>query len=142
MDHPIVSFLLLGPLSCFLQNLITREKSGQPSRTASLVLGGYDAVRFKPSNVTFSMRRRRKKHDKQIFASMTKLSVIMFTESGLQILDNVIDNSINMFINSGTSYIWLPLSACKKLEKALNITWNEAEQFYLLDESTYANLRK
>jgi hypothetical protein len=45
-------------------------------------------------------------------------------------------------INSATSYIWLPTPACKRLEQAFNLTWNETENLYLLDEYTYENLRQ
>jgi hypothetical protein len=66
----------------------------------------------------------------------------MTKESGIEPINNILDKPINVSINSITSYIWLPKTACEKIEKAFNLTWNDAEQFYLLDDATYQNLEK
>lgn len=112
---------------------------GGRTRVASLVLGGYNAIRFQPNNVTFNLGTEQYK---EIKAPLTSLTLSMTKESGIKPINNILDKPINVSINSITSYIWLPKTACEKIEKAFNLTWNEAEQFYLLDDVTYQNLKK
>lgn len=116
--------VVLEFISC---NSLSRV-TGLKREPASLTLGGYDASRFVPSNITFS------------FASDRDLVVgiqsILVDGTARELLPT----SILASIDSTVPHIWLPLEACREFERAFGISWDPASDLYLVNETTHQAL--
>lgn len=100
---------------------------------SSLTLGGYDANRFTPHNVTFDLDPN--------LDPVVALNGISVTASPLpgakstgwsgssQILLGPSDNALYT-IDSSTPYLWLPETVCLRFEKALGLTYDKNVRLY------------
>ncbi|QDS68836.1 hypothetical protein FKW77_007052 [Venturia effusa] len=100
-----------------------------PKIFGSLTLGGYDASRFTPNNVNFSMGAD---------ISRDLLVGIQTISSGSS---NLLSTPIFASINSLVPHIWLPLSACQAFERAFGLTWNETAQLYIVNDTLHTSLK-
>lgn len=103
---------------------------GQP--LGSLTIGGYDATKFIPNNVSWSFNER----DARDLS--VNLSLITTTSSNLEV--PLLGTPISIFLDSTVPYIWLPLEACLRFEQIFKLTWNNDTQLYLLDEAQHNSL--
>ncbi|KAE9969494.1 hypothetical protein EG327_010630 [Venturia inaequalis] len=99
-----------------------------PKIFGSLTLGGYDASRFTPNNVNFSMGAD---------ISRDLLVGIQTITSGST---KLLSTPIFALINSLVPHIWLPLSACQAFERAFGLTWNETAQLYIVNDTLHTSL--
>jgi hypothetical protein len=53
---------------------------------------------------------------------------------------SLLESSIYAFIDSTVAELWLPLSACKRFEKAFNLEWDHQSQLYLVDDVLHTQL--
>lgn len=106
------------------------RQNGKDSGTvASLTLGGYDTLRFKPHDTTFSLDpvtrlptvrvRGITAHVPTIEQAPTK----NWTSTDHSLVS--MDDSIIAIIDSSTPYLWLPTEVCERFAVALNLTWRE-----------------
>ncbi|KAI3341970.1 aspartic peptidase domain-containing protein [Ustulina deusta] len=110
----------------------------------SLTLGGYDANRFEPHNVRFSLNATTRQPQvlvRAITASVSdiaqaptewsnpSISLLSFNESGTAMID------------SSTPYLWLPAAVCDRFASALNLTWNETFGLYLFSNENLDHYR-
>lgn len=101
---------------------------------ASLTLGGYDANRFEPHDVSFSLGSSRNPMValKAIKVSAAPIPGANFDpgwpEDTFSLLNSAEDALYT--IDSSTPYLWLPESVCTQFEKALGITYDEDVQLY------------
>lgn len=98
----------------------------RPVSFGSLTLGGYDAARFMPNNMTFP------------FSPDTSRDLIV----GIQtIISNtsttpLLSGGIYAFIDSTVPHIWLPVEVCQAFETVFGLVYNEtAERYYVNDTS-------
>ncbi|KAL8644752.1 MAG: hypothetical protein Q9210_007094 [Variospora velana] len=97
---------------------------------ASLTLGGYDASRFVPGNLTFG------------FATDNSRDLVV----GIQSIcvdgssQELLPTSILAFIDSTVPHIWLPTEACQLFERVFGISWDPASDLYLVNETTHQTL--
>lgn len=111
--------------------------AGNPYRLSkvpdSLTLGGYDASRFTPNNLTF-----------QFSADDSKpltlgLQAIQAT-STFQGVMALLPSGILAFIDSTVPEIWLPLAACRIFEEAFHLQYDPTTDRYLVNDTTHATL--
>ncbi|KAI4089444.1 MAG: hypothetical protein L6R37_008038, partial [Teloschistes peruensis] len=98
--------------------------------SASLTLGGYDASRFHPSNVTHN------------FADDNSRDLVVGIQS-IAILGSAVTllpNPILSFVDATVSHIWLPLQACQAFETAFGIEHDAQSDLYLVNETTHQAL--
>ena len=112
---------------------------------ASLVLGGFDANRFEPHNVSFDLDPNQNPvvalNEIRVTAqplSSSKVS-IEWPSNSLELLGS---DKANLFtIDSSTPYLWLPEAVCLQFERALGLTYDDAVQLYtFVSNSTQHNV--
>ncbi|KAL8719427.1 MAG: hypothetical protein Q9225_003570 [Loekoesia sp. 1 TL-2023] len=99
----------------------------------SLTLGGYDAARFTPNNVSFNLAPDISRD------LVVGLQGITSTESNgsTQLL---LPSAHLMFIDSTVPYIYLPLDACELFERVFGLVWNSTYEMYLVDDALHQTL--
>ena len=100
-----------------------------------MTLGGYDALRFKSSNVLFS------------FAPDNSRDLVVGIQSILidnpirgDISKNLLSVPILSFIDSTIPHIWLPLDSCQAFEAAFGIEWDPFSELYLVNDTMHDSL--
>lgn len=98
----------------------------------SMIFGGYDASRFVPNDVRFTMS-----------GDVTRdivLSVRQITSSTSSGNTTLMSTPILAFIDSAVPELWLPVDACQAFEKAFGIELDPTYSIYLLNDSTHDRL--
>ncbi|MCJ1359707.1 MAG: hypothetical protein MMC33_009709 [Icmadophila ericetorum] len=108
---------------------------------ASLTLGGYDANRFTPGNVNFTLGP-----NQMPIAALNKITVSANSSpdfevgpewSGKYSLDLFTPSDAGLFtIDSSTPYLWLPKGPCGEFERALGLVYDESLQLYTYGTNT------
>ena len=100
-------------------------------------MGGYDASRFVPSNLSIP------------FAADISRDMVLGLQSisvgGLNTTKNKIDllpEPIITFVDAGVSHIWLPESACAAFEKAFGLVWDARHELYILNSTQHDALTR
>ncbi|KAI1422400.1 aspartic peptidase domain-containing protein [Xylaria sp. FL1777] len=104
----------------------------------SLTLGGYDANRFEPHDVRFSLNATTRQP--QVLVRAITASVSDIGEAPTEWSDPIIsllsfNESVTAMIDSSTPYLWLPTEVCDRFASALNLTWNETFGLYLFSNN-------
>jgi hypothetical protein len=92
---------------------------------------GYDTTRFKPNNLTFAFGAD---FSRDLLVSLQSITYNTVGSSPL------LAKSIDMFINSLVTEIWLPVETCQAFAQQFGLTWNTQGQLYLIDEIAHAAL--
>ncbi|KAL8764842.1 MAG: hypothetical protein Q9209_007853 [Squamulea sp. 1 TL-2023] len=100
----------------------------------SLTLGGYDASRFIPNELTIPFNQQ-----DHIDLTVNIHAIYASSEGGTQRTD-LLTKRIAAFVDSTLPYIYMPLSVCQKFEAVFGITWNETVQAYLVNETLHDSL--
>lgn len=134
------------PIPSYMSNL--REQSLIPSISwgytagnqyrlnkvlGSLTLGGYDASRFIPNNVSFAFN--------EIDIRDMTVIVKQVTMKAENISQEFLSKSIAAFVDSTVPYIYLPLEVCEKFEAAFGLTWNDNVKAYLVNDTLNIRLK-
>lgn len=98
----------------------------------SLIFGGYDASRFTPNDVVFTMTG-----DNLRDIVLTVRSITATTASGNATLMSTPEFA---FIDSVVPELWLPVEVCQQFEKALGISLDNTTGTYLVNQSTHEHL--
>jgi len=100
---------------------------------ASLTFGGYDSSRSIPSNITIP------------FASDDSRSLSVGVQSVTA--SNTLQGSVDLFSNGGFFLIdssvpdlWLPESACSVFEQAFGLTFDDATNLYIVNDTVHGRL--
>ena len=107
---------------------------GLKSVPASLVLGGFDANRFEPHNVTFDLDP-----DQNPVVALNEITVtaqplpsskprLGWPDNTLKLLGS--DEASLFTIDSSTPYLWLPEAVCLEFERAFGLTYDETIELY------------
>ena len=99
----------------------------------SLTLGGYDAARFRPSNVSFDLTTD---ISRDLVVGLQRITA---TESNGS-TSSLLSSPHWTFIDSTIPYIYLPLAACRLFENVFGLTWNETYGMYLIDDELHQEL--
>ena len=104
---------------------------------ASLALGGIDANRFTPNELSFTLSS-----DYAPIVAINSISVSSGADSlppnwdvnPMELMDSSQAESFS--IDTSTPFLWLPESVCDNFANALNLTYNETLQLYFFDNSS------
>lgn len=100
----------------------------------SLVLGGYDQNRFKPTDLTHAFYGD---ISRDLLVNVQSITTDKGSPSNL-----LPDGSISMFLDSTVPMIYLPESACKAFEQAFGLTFDENSQRYLVNSTLHKTLQQ
>jgi hypothetical protein len=98
----------------------------------NLIFGGYDASRFTPNDVLFTMTG-----DNLRDIVVTIRSITSTTASGNTTLMSTPEFA---FIDSVVPELWLPVEVCQQFEQALGISLDNTTGTYLVNASTHEHL--
>ncbi|KAI1153211.1 aspartic peptidase domain-containing protein [Nemania diffusa] len=104
----------------------------------SLTLGGYDANRFEPHDVLFSLNATTRQPGvlvRAITASVSDPGQAPTEWSAPSMTFLSFNESVTAMIDSSTPYLWLPPTICDRFANALNLTWNETLGLYLFSSN-------
>ena len=102
---------------------------------ASLTLGGIDANRFTPNDMSFTLGSP--------YAPIVAINSISVSSGADQLPPNWSTNPTGLMgiseaasftIDTSTPFLWLPESVCDKFAETLNLTYNDTLQLYFHDD--------
>ncbi|KAL8901618.1 MAG: hypothetical protein Q9207_005114 [Kuettlingeria erythrocarpa] len=99
----------------------------------SLTLGGFDAARFSPNNVSFSLAPDVSRDLVVGLQSITSTE----NDGSKQLL---LPSAHLTFIDSTVPEIYLPLDVCESFERIFNLVWNTTFGLYLVDDELHQSL--
>ncbi|RVD85483.1 uncharacterized protein DFL_003804 [Arthrobotrys flagrans] len=112
--------------------------------SASLVFGGYDDSLYIDNDMIFTQANE---YTNPFLVALSSLTVSGVYRNGQQGTAELLDpdwrrttESQLISIDSATSYIWLPNDTCRIFESALNLTWNEEVNLYILTDDAHTQL--
>jgi Eukaryotic aspartyl protease len=97
-----------------------------------LIFGGYDASRFTPNDVVFTMTG-----DNLRDIVVTIHGITATTGQGNMTLMSTPEFA---FIDSAVPELWLPVEVCQQFEKAFGLELDQASGLYLLNDTAHQNL--
>ena len=97
----------------------------------SLTLGGYDATRFNPNNITFGID-----DTKTLLLPIRSISANQTLSSNSSLLTY----NITAIIDTTTPHTWLPVDACKAFERAFGLKWDSNTSLYLVNDTAHQQL--
>ena len=103
----------------------------------SLTLGGYDAARFAPNELSFPLAE-----DSSRSLMVGVQSIISTDRSGVNNELLAPGNGFMAYVDSTVSQIWLPLEACQAFEKAFGIKYDAISELYLVDNLLHNQLKQ
>lgn len=101
--------------------------------TGSLTLGGYDASRFTPNNLSFTFSSD---SNRDLLVGLQSIT----TTDGNQKKTSLLPSPILTFVDSTLPYIYLPKEACTKFEQAFGLTWDDTSMLYLVNDTLHDEL--
>ncbi|KAI0840771.1 acid protease [Hypoxylon sp. FL0890] len=111
---------------------------GSRGTSLSLTLGGYDANRFEPHDITFNLNATTRQPEVLVRAITASVSdpgnapTSWATPSTPLLFFN---ESVTALLDSSTPYLWLPDAICDRFAASLNLTWNETFGLYLFPDN-------
>ncbi len=99
--------------------------------TGSLTLGGYDSSRFTPNNLSVEFAPD---NTRDLLVGLQSITATNATE------ENLLPTGVLTYVDSTVPYIYLPLEACQRFERAFGLTWDNRTQLYLVNETLHAEL--
>ena len=98
-----------------------------------MTFGGYDASRFIPNNVSFSLAPDISRDIVVGLQSITAKDANGSTTS-------LLPSPILTFIDSTVPYIYLPSEACQLFEDAFGLVWDATLELYLVNDTLHESL--
>ena len=96
---------------------------------ASLTLGGYDADRFEPNNVTFTLNS-----DQQPVVELSSISVRGWESENITLMDT--SDQALFKIDSSTPFLWIPEAVADAFERTFGLTYdNDLELYFYANQS-------
>jgi hypothetical protein len=102
-----------------------------PPAFGSLTLGGFDTTRFRRNNLTIAFGAD---SSRDLLISLQSIKYDTVGSSPL------LAKSIDVFIDSLVSEIWLPVDVCEAFAERFNLTWNAQGELYLVESTAHAAL--
>lgn len=104
----------------------------------SLTLGGYDANRFEPHDINFSLNTSSRQPEVLVRAITASVSdadkaPTEWSTPSMPLLS--FNESVTALLDSSTPYLWLPQTICDRFAASLNLTWNETFGLYLFSDN-------
>ncbi|KAK0636903.1 aspartic peptidase domain-containing protein [Bombardia bombarda] len=105
---------------------------------ASLVLGGYDTLRFVPHDTKFTLDPDKRFPSVRLRGVTAQVSSLDKAPTDWKLTSQALvtmNDSITATIDSSTPYLWLPTDVCERFAKALNLVWKEDLGVYVFSEA-------
>jgi hypothetical protein len=134
---PLPDYVSMLNQSGLIPSLTWSYSAGNQYRPGygSLILGGYDASRFEPNDVSFTV-------DGGNFTVNIGAIFLKTGDSTKELINTPNDLTVAASIDSTTPWIWLPQNICEKFEQAFGITWNTDVGAYLVNDTLNSALHK
>jgi hypothetical protein len=100
----------------------------------SLTLGGYDASRLIPNDLTFIMAPD---NERDLVVGIAGITANTASKQNISLLQR---DDLNMFIDSTIAEMWLPADVCKAFEDAFGLKYDNKTGLYLVDDTMHQNL--
>jgi hypothetical protein len=100
----------------------------------SLTLGGYDASRIIPNDLTFIFAPD---NERDLVVGVVGLTANTTSKQNINLLKQ---NDLNMFIDSTIAEMWLPTEICKAFEDAFGLKYDNKTNLYLVDDTLHQSL--
>lgn len=107
------------------------EMKGEP---VSLTLGGYDANRFVPHNLSFQLDPSQQPQVYLDAISVVSTSSSSNWSSSTTLLSS--SDRVYATIDSSTPYLWLPTTVCDRFASSLGLAYNDSLQLYTFDSNS------
>ncbi|CAG8977976.1 hypothetical protein HYALB_00001857 [Hymenoscyphus albidus] len=107
------------------------QQKGVPT---SLTLGGYDANRIQPHDITFNLNILQNPQVSVNFISVTSTASSNNWTTPIQLASGA--DRISAVIDSSTPYLWLPQSVCDRFAQTLGLSFNSSLDLYTFDENS------
>ncbi len=101
--------------------------------TGSLTLGGYDASRFTPNNLSFTFAPD---GNRDLVVGLQSITVTDRDQKNTSLLSS----GILTFVDSTLPYIYLPKEAYTKFEQTLGLIWDNRSELYLVNDTLHGEL--
>ncbi|KAH7412285.1 aspartic peptidase domain-containing protein [Phaeosphaeria sp. MPI-PUGE-AT-0046c] len=102
----------------------------------SLTLGGFDASRIVPNDLTFTMAPD---NERDLVVGVTNITASTATnQKNITLLTR---NDLNMFIDSTIAEMWLPVEVCKAFEDAFALKYDNKTKLYLVNDALHDTLK-
>lgn len=102
---------------------------------ASLTLGGFDASRIIPNDLTFIMAPD---NERDLVVGVTSITANTTSNQNINLLKQT---DLNMFIDSTIAELWLPVDVCKAFENAFGLKYDNKTGLYLVDDALHDSLK-
>ncbi|KAF1829200.1 acid protease [Decorospora gaudefroyi] len=100
----------------------------------SLVLGGYDASRLIPNNLTFIFAPD---NERDLVVGLVGLTANTTTNQNIDLMKR---DDVTLFIDSTIAEVYLPVEICEAFEDAFGLKRDEATDLYLVDDALHQTL--
>lgn len=97
-------------------------------------MGGYDASRFTPNDVSFTFAPTLQRQ------LVVGLQSITYSDSKNQ--TPLLSDGVLALVDSTVPYLWLPEAACTAFENAFGITWDGLHNLYTVNDTLHDTLVK
>ncbi|CZR60088.1 uncharacterized protein PAC_09983 [Phialocephala subalpina] len=133
-DDPIPSFMENLRKQAMIPSTSWAYTSGNQYRSSdvlgSLTLGGYDASKFTPNNLTFNFSSNDQPDLAVQISSITALNTSSSSSSTTPV--TLLSIPITTYLDSTIPYMYLPLSVCSLIESTFGLTYNATTQLYTI----------
>lgn len=99
----------------------------------SLTLGGYDANRLVPHNVSFTLSSSKVPQTFINSITVTSPGTSNATAKTVSLLNTA--DRVTAIIDSSTPFLWLPATVCNRFASALGLTYNSSLNLYTFDSN-------
>jgi hypothetical protein len=100
----------------------------------SLTLGGYDASKVIPNDLTFIFAPD---NERDLVVGVAGITANTTTKQNINLLEQ---DDLNMFIDSTIAEMWLPTQVCKAFEDAFGLKYDNKTNLYLVDDTLHQTL--
>jgi hypothetical protein len=100
----------------------------------SLTLGGYDASRLIPNDLTFIFAPD---NERDLVVGVVGLTTNTTSKQNTNLLKR---DDLNMFIDSTIAEMWLPVEICKAFEDTFGLKYDTKTGLYLVDDALHSSL--
>lgn len=134
---PLPDYVSMLNQSGLIPSLTWSYSAGNQYRPGygSLILGGYDASRFEPNDVSFTV-------DGGNFTVNIGAIFLKTGDNTTELINTPNDLTIAASIDSTTPWMWLPQNVCEQFEQAFGIAWNADVGAYLVNDTLNSALHK
>lgn len=105
-----------------------------PPLLSSLTLGGYDASRFVPNDISFGFAPD---NERDIVVGILGITANTATKSNINLRPR---DPFTMYIDSTIAELWLPIEVCKAFEQTFGLKYDNDTSLYLVNNDLHSRL--